>query len=301
MIITDITNTGDPQILLYDGIYYCYATGSSNDEPGFHVRSSKDLIHWSVPVLCFDRRNSWGESHFWAPEVVFYQGRFLMHYTAMLPGRKGLRLGVAVSGSPLGPFTDVHGHPLFDLGYAAIDGSVLISSEGNYLYYSRDCSENIVDGIHTSQLFCARLSEDLTETIGAHTLIATPEYEFERKSLSVYPYFLWNEGPAVIAYNGLYLMNYSANCFATNDYAICLATSEHPCGPWNKSAHNPVLSSREDLHGAGHNAFFRDQSGALCTSFHVQTDPEHPGDDRRIVIGKVRFQMKNGEWTETIF
>ncbi|MBE6711267.1 MAG: 1,4-beta-xylanase, partial [Ruminococcaceae bacterium] len=44
MIITDITRIGDPQVLLYEGKYYSYATSSGE---GFLVWESEDLVHWS--------------------------------------------------------------------------------------------------------------------------------------------------------------------------------------------------------------------------------------------------------------
>ncbi|MBO5270050.1 MAG: family 43 glycosylhydrolase, partial [Clostridia bacterium] len=88
--------------------------------------------------------------------------------------------------------------------------------------------------------------------------------------------------------------------YATNDYAICVATADHPLGPWKKSVNNPVLSCRADLFGAGHNAFFTGNDGALYTSFHIQTHPEKPSGDRRAVIGKVTFAEKNGDILQTI-
>ena len=42
MIVTDITKMGDPQILVYEGKYYCYAT--TWPEP-FLVRESEDPVH----------------------------------------------------------------------------------------------------------------------------------------------------------------------------------------------------------------------------------------------------------------
>lgn len=292
MIITDITRIGDPQILLYNDMYYCYATSSSE---GFLVWQSADLVHWSRPELCFHAIESWGKTNFWAPEVIYHNGKFIMHYTAKSRELDSLRLGVAVADSPTGPFTDVHGRPMFDFGYAAIDGSVLVSDEGNFFYYSRDCSENYVAGVKTSQLYCIRLSDDLTEVVGEPQLISTPTEPFERKSLSMAEPHLWNEGPCVIKLGDKYVMNYSANHYASNDYAICVSTADHPMGPWTKSKNNPVLSCRAELFGAGHNAFFTDKSGRLMTAFHIQTDPSHPSGNRRTVIGQVTFSEKDGE------
>ncbi len=293
MIRTDITKIGDPQIVLHEGKYYCYAT--SSDE-GFLVWESEDLEHWSEPTMCFRAIDSWGKSHFWAPEVIVHNGKFVMHYTAKSRELNSLRLGVAVSDDPKGPFVDVHGKPMFDFGYAAIDGSALVCEEGNFLFYSRDCCENRIGEYKISQTYCVRLSDDLTETVGEAQLMITPTHEWERKSGD----HLWNEGPCVIKRGAKYIMNFSANYYASNDYAICVATADHPMGPWEKPSNNPVLSCRADLFGAGHNAFFTAKDGNLYTAFHVQTDPEHPSGDRKVVIGKVTFGEKNGQLCQSI-
>lgn len=300
MIITDITNIGDPQILLYEDKYYCYATYNDGNSRGFNVWVSEDLVHWEGPTICFVAIEAWGKSNFWAPEVVYHKGRFVMHYTAKSRELDSLRIGVAVADHPLGPFTDVHNRPMFDLGYAAIDGSVLRCEEGSFLYYSRDCCENYVNGIKTSQLYCVRLNDDLTETVGEHILISTPTEEFELKSMSMEVPHLWNEGPCVLKLGDKYVMNYSANCYATNDYAICVSTADSPMGPWRKSGNNPALSCRADLFGSGHNAFFETKDGELYTSFHIQTNPDRPSGDRRTVIGKVSFCERNGDLFESI-
>ncbi|MBP3370030.1 MAG: glycoside hydrolase family 43 protein [Clostridia bacterium] len=300
MIITDITKIGDPQIVLYDGKYYCYATDCNHYSTGFCVWVSEDLVNWSDAIYCFDAIKYWGESHFWAPEVVYHNGKFVMHYTSKSRELKSLRLGVAVSDSPTGPFVDVHGRPMFDLGYATIDGSVLRCDEGNFFYYSRDCCENYVNGIKTSQLYCVRMNDDLTEVLGEHVLVSTPTDPFEIKSLQRENPHLWNEGPCVIKLGDKYVMNYSANYYATNDYAICVSVADSPMGPFVKSHNNPVLSCREDLFGAGHNAFFYTKEGKLYTAFHIQTNPDNPSGDRRTVIGEVSFCEENGEIKQSI-
>ncbi len=300
MIKTEITRIGDPQILFFEGKYYCYATNCNHISNGFDVYVSDDLQSWSKPIFCFDAIASWGKSHFWAPEVVYHKGRFVMHYTAKSRALNSLRIGVAVSDSPTGPFHDVFDRPMFDLGYATIDGSVLRCDEGNFFYYSRDCSENIVNGIKTSQLYGVRMNDDLTEVVGEHVLVSEPTEPYERLSLSMPVPHLWNEGPTVLRLGDRYVMNYSANYYASNDYAICVSTADSPMGPWRKSRNNPVLSRRADLFGAGHNAFFTDADGNLCTAFHVQTNPDHPSGDRRTVIGRVSFSEQNGDILQTI-
>ena len=76
MIITDIVKIGDPQVLLYEGKYYCYATDCNHYSQGFCVWVSDDLVNWSEEgIFCFDAIKSWGKSHFWAPEVVYHNGK----------------------------------------------------------------------------------------------------------------------------------------------------------------------------------------------------------------------------------
>lgn len=70
-----------------------------------------------------------------------------MHYSARWGKNQSLRIGVATANSPGGPFMDVFNRPLFDFGYAAMDGHVLIDDDGSkYFYCPRDCSENVIDG-----------------------------------------------------------------------------------------------------------------------------------------------------------
>ena len=104
----------------------------------------------------------------------------------------------------------------------------------------------------------------------------------------------------MIKQDGFYFMNYSANCYATNDYAICLSVATSPKGPFEKVDTNPVLSCRADLFGAGHNAFFYGKDGKLYTSFHIQTDPDHPSGDRRVVIGEASITRTSDGWVQTI-
>ena len=166
-----------------------------------------------------------------------------------------------------------------------------------------DCCENCVDGVRISDLYCVRLSDDLTEAVGEHVHVTRPTYEWEKRSLELTGKkpTIWNEGPNVIKLGNKYVMNYSANYYASNDYAICIALADHPMGPWEKPQEaNPVLSNVGELFGAGHNAFFTGKDGKIYTAFHVQTDPEHPSGDRRTVIGEVIFTEENGIIKEQI-
>ncbi len=165
-----ITNIGDPFVLkASDGNYYCYPTSWSI---GYKAWMSKDLVNWKEIDPVYTAIDTWSNKDFWAPEVVEYEGKYYMYYTARWSKNNSLRIGVAVSDSPGGPFKDVYDHPMFDFGYAAIDANVFIDDNGKkYLYYSRDCSENIVDGRHESHIYGVKLNDDMVSVNGAYLTI----------------------------------------------------------------------------------------------------------------------------------
>jgi GH43 family beta-xylosidase len=284
-----IKNIGDPFVYRApDGTYYCYATSAPD---GFKAWVSTDLVNWQDAGYVYQRQpDSWGKSDFWAPEVVFHNGKYFMHYSARWGMNQSLRIGVAVAESPLGPFVDVVNHPMFDFGYAAIDGHVFFDDDGRiFFYYSRDCSENIVEGRHESHLYVAELADDLLLFLSIPILIAYPEQDWEIRSGDEWR---WNEGPFVLKHTGKYYLMYSANFYASRDYSVGYAVSENPTGPFTKAAHNPVLiSPSPDISGPGHNSVTIAPDGkTLVIAYHIHTDPQNPSGDRQVCIDKMGFR-----------
>ena len=283
LIRTNVTNIGDPFVVQAGDAYYMYATSFVMD--GFKVWKSYDMENWEDLGACLDLSDSWTELDFWAPEVIFHNGKYIMHYTARRKADHSLRMGVAVSHSPEGPFLDVHKGPIFDFGYAAIDGHVFIDDDGQpYFYFSKDCSENyITPTLRVSQMCVCKLSDDLLNVISEPVVLFGPSEDYDFKILDDQA---WNEGPYVLKKDGQYYLTYSANCYHTRDYCICLAKADNPFGPFRK-APGPIMSASaegEDLAGPGHNAFFYDREGKLKMAFHIQTDEFHPSPNRRACI-----------------
>ncbi|MDR2202323.1 MAG: glycoside hydrolase family 43 protein [Clostridiales bacterium] len=282
LIKTDVTDIGDPFVLYDGGKYYMYATSSPE---GFFVWESDNLTDWTKRGFCYKMSDaSFGRADFWAPEVVKKDGVYIMHYTAKSKALNSLRIGVARSLSPLGPFTDVTaGEPMFDFGYAVIDATVFTDTDGSpWLYYVRDCSQNVIDGVHTSQIYAVRLDSSLTRPVGNPAFICTPTQGWE---VGTRPGWQWNEAPFVIKHAGKYFLTYSGNCFDDPRYGIGLATAATPLGPFVKSSKNPILSQAQgDFSGPGHHCFFRDRSGALMAAFHIHTDPAAPSGNRRLCL-----------------
>ncbi len=282
-----ITDIGDPFLLkISENEYYLYCTSA---EDGFYCWRSEDMVNWTDKQMCYTRKeDSWGKDSFWAPEVVAYQNQYYLYYTARNENGS-LRIGLAISDTPNGPFLDIKNEPLMDFGYATIDGNVLIDEDGfKYLYYARDCSENMVGDIHTSQIYVVCLSDDMKSVVGEPIFLTTPQQQWECLSGD----YLWNEGPEVIKHNDTYYLTYSANYYASSLYSIGYATSKSPLGPFVKAEENPILTSGElnDVSGTGHHSFVMSPDNSeLWIAYHSHTNVSNPSGDRKVNLARAGF------------
>ena len=289
-IATSVMHIGDPFVLLHDGAYYMYATGTGGAD-GFKVWKASVLgAEWTDCGHCYTVTDaSFGYKNFWAPEVRRRSdGKFVMHYTAQSKEKDSLRIGVAVADSPLGPFVDAAPqNPMFDFGWAAIDAHCFTDEDGtSYLYYVRDVSENIRDGVRYSDIYASRLDESLTRLVTEPKLVLEPSQEWETRQSKEWR---WNEGPFVHKHDGKYYLTYSANCFNCKYYGVGYAVANGPFGPFVKAEENPILEQDERMSGPGHNALFKDKNGELWNAFHIHTDRNNPSGDRRACLCRVRF------------
>ena len=283
---------GDPFVLTAsDGNYYMYGT-SHIEQGGYHVWQSSDLTTWEQVGRSFiNPEDSWVYRDFWAPEVIEYQGKYYMFYTAREKARDILQIGLAVADSPVGPFVDPLGKAMLDVDYAVIDASVLVDDDGRiYMYYSRDCSVNVVDGINRSDIYVVELNENF-EQISEPVFLFAPSQQWETGEIE--KNFMWNEGASVIKADGLYYMTYSGNPFWAFEYAVGVATSTSPTGPFEKYEQNPVLTGclEQKVSGTGHNCIFKSHDGEKTyIAYHVHQDFDKRGGDRSAIISEVKFE-----------
>ncbi len=282
----NINNIGDPFILPAEDEYHVFATGGS---VGFYTWSSKDLKTFSSKKKAL-QRVSWATGDYWAPEVYSYQGKYVMLFSARRALDKSLRIGIAVAEKPEGPYKDPLDAPLFDPGYAVIDASLFVDEDGTtYLYYSRDCSENVVGAYHESHSYVVKLAPDLLSTVGDPVKLSSPDQPWELHSGD----YRWNEGPVVVKNNGKYYLYYSANYFAGKEYGVGVAVAESPMGPFVKAETNPLLTFKEAdgevlISGPGHNSFFT-VGDELFTAYHTHTYPSAPTGNRQLNFDRAGF------------
>ena len=265
---------GDPFIMLHNGVYYAYGTRNAN---GIEVYTSDDLFTWRALEgrLALDKKDVWGDRHFWAPEVYHVNGKFYMYYSG------DEHICVAIADSPLGPFSQEVQKPMIE-DEKTIDNSMFMDDDGKaYLFFDR-----FNDGLN---IWVAELEDNMTE-IKKETMTKciNVSQEWER----VWPRV--NEGAFVVKHNGVYYMTYSANSYESPFYGIGVATATNVKGPWTKYEKNPIYQNIGDLVGIGHSAIFTDKDGKLRIVFHSHNSKAkiHP---RIMHISTVSFKQEDGK------
>ena len=72
--------------------------------PTFYAMESPDLIHWSRPILVFEKPDDfWADLDYWAPECHYYKGKYYL-ISSFRAEKKFRACQCLVSDSPLGPF-----------------------------------------------------------------------------------------------------------------------------------------------------------------------------------------------------
>ncbi len=281
--ISSIDTGADPFILSHEGMYYLYSTNAPAD--GYRVYVSSDLANWKDEGYCLRAQDVAGKATssqgFWAPEVYYYDGQFIMIYTV------GEHLGIATSSSPLGPFTNKERGLLSD--ELEIDGHLFFDDDGKvYNYFVRSRQSN-ASGKGNEIYGCEFDMKTLTRKTEPVRLL-WPETNWEVVSGS---YIV--EGPFMLKHNGLYYLTYTANGYDSPRYAVGFATSKDPLGGFKKFPDNPVLklSEANEMLGPGHHSFFTNGNGVPFIVYHVHKSATviHP---RPACIDRYKFQKVPG-------
>lgn len=258
----------DPEIRVFAGQYWIYPTSSDPSTPvqpaetfntqqrklreghvihpvyllhtSLDAFSSPDLQHWTRHPHVLEVKNiPWAAYGVWAPSAIHLNGLYYLFFAAndiqkadTFPGG----IGVAVSDTPDGPFTDLTGKPLvgeFHNGAQPIDPMVYQDTDGAiYLYYGGQGHCNV-----------ARLSPDLKQVIpmadGTLYKEITPEH--------------YVEGPFMIKRRGMYYFMWSEGSWEDSTYGVAYAKSSSPTGPFVRAGKilqtNPTIAN-----GPGHHS-----------------------------------------------
>lgn len=263
----------DPVVLKKDGKYYAYTTYSP-DFPtmprGIRLYTSTNLVNWKDEGFVLKNQDSWGDSRFWAPDIVEKDGTFYLYYAA------DERMCVATAKSPMGPFKQEKEAPMLPESIR-IDGHVFEDDDGQrYFYYVTFGAGNEIWG--------GKLNDDMVSVDPASLRqMVKPDQPWERHQAAV------TEGPEILKHKGTYYLTYSGSHFENPNYAVGYATSDSPLGPWKKHESNPVMKSTEYAHGTAHHCFIESPDGKETFIVYHRHHTLKETEPRALSIDRVRF------------
>ena len=253
----------DPFVMLVDGVYYAYGTGSGvlADGRAFPVLRSHDLVQWVPLGGALELPEGAASSMCWAPEVVERDGNFFLFYSSALGDEANHRLRVAVANNPSGPFRDTGGLLLPDEGFSIDAHPFRDPRDGQwYLFFAKDFfDERVGTGIAV-----APLANDMRSITGpAATVVrASADWQIYERNRTHYGqhWDAWHtvEGPFVQFHENRYYCFYSGGSWLTPQYGLSYAVADNVMGPYEDqwSAEGPAVlrGVPGKVVGPGHNS-----------------------------------------------
>ena len=276
--------TSDPAPMVHDGTMYVY-TGHDEDGADFfwmqewRVYSTEDMVNWTdhgSPLAL--ESFSWADDRAWASQTIERDGKFYWYICAHSKLSGGMAIGVAVGDTPVGPFRDAIGKPLFENGsWDHIDPTVLIDDDGQawlmwgnpqcyYLKLNRDMIS------YSGEL--GRL--DMTEEAFGGPMMNKREKGKKYKDSYV-------EGPWLTKRNGTYQLLYAAGGVPEH---ISYSTAPHPTGPWKYAGEIMPLS---DTKSFTNHCGVADYKGHSYFFYHTGKLPHGGGFGRSVAVEEFKY------------
>jgi GH43 family beta-xylosidase len=250
----------DPFVLKFRGEYFAYCTDFWRDGRVFGVLQSRDLVNWTEIGGAMQKLDT-DAPFYWAPEVIYANGKFYLYYSV---GNEALmELRVAVSDRPGGGFID-SGKKLSTEDFA-IDAHVFTDTDGQkYLFYATDF-------LHHSHIGTGTVVDKMTDF---YTLEGNPRpvtrarfdwqvYDPHRKEKGG---VRWHtvEGPFILKRKEIYYEMFSGGNWQNISYGVSFAVTDDIARreEWTQFSDGekilPILRTIPDLVvGPGHNSVIR--------------------------------------------
>ncbi|HWJ09237.1 MAG TPA: family 43 glycosylhydrolase, partial [Nocardioides sp.] len=234
----------DPNIAVFDGTYYIYATTDGVAGWGgkdFYVWKSTDLVDWersAQPFLTLDGANGnvpWASGNAWAPTIIERGGKYYFYFSGHNPTYNRKTIGVAVADSPEGPFTAqpeamILNNEAVTSGQAIDPAAFRDPATGKYYLFWGNGSP-----------VYAELSDDMVsikaETLGRITGLTS-----------------FREGSFVNYRQGTYHLTYSIDDTGSPDYRVGYATATSIDGPWTYRGVILQKDASQGILGTGHSS-----------------------------------------------
>ncbi|WP_240928398.1 glycoside hydrolase family 43 protein [Maribellus sediminis] len=256
--------SADPAALIYNDVFYVYAGEDTGDGRGYNmpnwlVFSSKDMKNWTeypLPLKCSDFSWATGNSS-WASQVIERNGKFYWYTTSEHATIHGKAIGVAMSDSPTGPFTDARGSALVTndmttkwtgISWDDIDPSVWIDDDGQaYLFWGN------------TQCYYAKLKDNMIELDSPIMPVELPAF---------------TEAPWIHKKDDWYYLSYASGF----PEKTCYAMSKSINGPWeykgilneiagnSNTNHQAIVEFKDKWYFVYHNGAIQTQGGSYRRS-----------------------------------
>ncbi len=214
--IVQTNYTSDPAPMVSNGQVYLITTHDENvaGQPCSAVAgytlckwfaySSADMVNWTDHgTIATWSTFSWASTAAWAPQAIPRNGKFYLYVP--LSNKSGATvIGVGVSNSPIGPYTDAIGQPLVTGGCpnetGDIDPTVFIDDDGQaYLYFGRSVPGYV------------KLNTDMISYAGGVQCPSDSSQAFgPAPSAGGFP-SQYEEGPWIMKHGTTYYLAYAAN------------------------------------------------------------------------------------------
>lgn len=270
----------DPSLIRVGEHDFWATTTSTEWAPHFPLLHSRDLVHWDVVDAVFTERPSWSRGSFWAPEISYWNGRYIVYYVAQHESGP-LTVAVASAAKPEGPYTD-HG-PLVGQSSGSIDPTPVTGEDGRrYLVWKEDGNAFNLP----TKLWVQLMSEDGLRLVGNATEILQNDCEWEGHVI---------EAPSIIRRGEWFYLFYSGNacCGKHCKYAVGVARSRSVLGPWEKHAGNPILASNDDWRCPGHGSIVDTADGRTFYMYHAYSKEDSVYVGRQCLVDEVSWE---GDW-----
>jgi arabinoxylan arabinofuranohydrolase len=212
--------TADPAPMVHNDTMFLYTGHDEDNATGFLMNNwmlytSTDMVNWTDHGIIATLNNfSWQAGSAWAAQTIERNGKFYMYCPLNYNANGRISIGVLVSNSPYGPFTDPLGRPLITgtSGANDYDPSVFVDSDGQaYIYWGGN-----------GPCMWARLNADMISLSGGVQQASINTSGCPSTAS-------YTEGPWFYKRNSNYYLAWASRCCPEG---IGYAMSTSPTGPW---------------------------------------------------------------------
>lgn len=287
----------DPATPIFaNGTWWLFGTGKL-----VLTARSTDLVHWEKQPSALKAAPPWAKdvaptntgSHFWAPDIIKHDGRYLLYYSVSEFGRNSSAIALATSPtldptSPKYAWTDqgivIRSKPVDN--FNAIDSSTIVDADGKMW---------MALGSFWSGIFLIELNPKTGLRIAPdsprHRLAAAKEIEaptlYRRNE---YYYLFFNEGLCCRGKNSTYRIRVGRSRTVTGPYV------DDQGRVLTEGGGRAFLATKGEFIGPGHAGLFRDADGTEWASVHFY-DGAHNGAP---TLGLRRINWTADGWPQVI-